>query len=169
MAKPLERDASSGKFTETQPVTTSAGSGDAGKLIQLDGSGKLDASAMPPGFGVSTYVANASGAISAGDAVYVNASSLIARASAAVSGNPAIGFVLLGATNGTPATMYRSGDNTAVTGLTPGARYYLSDSTPGAITATPVTGADKLSQYVGTALSATALAWNPDDATMLKA
>lgn len=167
MAKPLERDATSGKFTETQPVVTSAGAGDAGKLAQLDSSGKFDASAMPVGFGVSTFVANASGNLAAGDAVYVNASSLIARASAATSGNPTIGFVLLSATSGASATMYRSGDNTAVTGLTPGSRYYLSDSTPGGITATPVTGSGKLSQYVGNALSATSLAWNPDDATLL--
>lgn len=167
MAKPIERDATSGKFTETQPVTTSAGTADAGKLVQLDGSGHLDASVVPAGFGVSAYVANASGNLSAGDAVYVNSSSLIARASAATSGNGAIGFVLVAVTSGSPATMYRSGDNTAVTGLTPGSRYYLSDTTPGGITAVPVTGSGKLSQYVGNAMSATVLAWNPDDSTLL--
>lgn len=167
MAKPIERDATSGKFTETQPVTTSAGTADAGKLVQLDGSGHLDASVVPAGFGVSAYVANASGNLSAGDAVYVNSSSLIARASAATSGNATIGFILVAVTSGQPATMYRSGDNTAVTGLTAGSRYYLSDTTPGGITSVPVTGSGKMSQYVGTALSATALGWNPDDPTVL--
>lgn len=167
MAKPLERDASTGRLKEVQPVVTSAGAGDAGKMVQLDSAGRLDATVMPVGIGADTYVANASGNLSAGDAVYITSGGLIARASAATSGNQAMGFVLVAATSGNSATMLFEGRNTALSGLTPGVRYYLSDSTPGAVTATPVSGSGKLHQLLGQAVSSTSLDWEREDGVLL--
>lgn len=169
MSKYLERNATSGQVTEVQPITISAGAGDATKVPQTDATGRLDSSLMPVGITPDVFTSTASGALSAGDAVYLTSGSLIARASAAVAGNPAIGFVLAASLAAAAATIYFEGRNTAVTGLTPGARYYLSDSTPGGLTTTPVTGAGKLHQYVGTAITATSLSWEPDDAIVLAA
>jgi hypothetical protein len=166
-SKYLYRDSTSGQVQEAQPITTSAGAGDASKLAQTDSSGRFDASLMPVGITPDIFNANASGALSAGDMVYVTSGGLIARASAAAAGNPAIGFTLLAVTTGNPAVAYFEGRNTAVTGLTVGSRYYLDAATPGAITATPVTGTGKLHQYVGTAISTTSLSFEADDAIVL--
>lgn len=169
MAKFLERSSTSGQVAEVQPITVSGGAGDAAKVAQTDSAGRLDASLMPVGIGADTFTSTASGALSAGDAVYVTSGSLIARASAAVAGNQAIGFVLVASAPSAAATIYFEGRNTGVTGLTAGSRYYLSDATPGGITLTPVTGAGKLHQYVGNAITSTSLAWEAEDAVVLAA
>lgn len=167
MAKYLNRDATSGLVTEVQPVITSAGAGDASKVAQLDAAGRWDPSLMPVGIVADTFTSTASGALSAGDAVYLTAGGLIARASAAAAGNGADGFVLVASLNGAAATIYFEGRDTGVTGLTVGSRYYLSDSTPGGITTTPVSGTGKLHQYVGKAITTTSLAWEADDPILL--
>lgn len=159
-SKYLYRDSTSGFVQEAQPITTSAGAGDASKVAQTDSSGRFDQSLMPVGVVPDVYNANASGAITAGDLCYVTAGGLIARASAAVAGNPSIGFSLTSVTTGNPAVLYFSGRDTAVSGLTVGSRYYLSDSTPGGITLTSVTGSGKLHQYVGTAITTTSLIYD---------
>jgi hypothetical protein len=158
-SKYLYRDSTSGQVQEGQPQTVSAGAGSANLLFQLNSSGTIDPSFMPPGIVPDTFNANASGSISVGDMVYVTAGGLIARASAAAAGNPAMGYSLTAVTTGNPAVMYMDGRITVLSGLTVGARYYLSASTPGGITATPVSGAGatSLHQYVGTAVSATTL------------
>lgn len=167
-SKYLYRDSTSGQASEAQPITTSAGAGDANKIAQTDSAGRFDQSLMPVGVTPDVVVSTASGALSGGDLVYVTSGGLISRASAAVAGNMAIGFVLVASLTGAAATAFFSGRNTAVTGLTVGARYYLSDTTPGAITSTPVTGSGKLHQYVGTAVSATSLAFDRiSDAVLL--
>ena len=40
-----------GVLTELEATTTSAGAGDAGEIVALDSSGKLDSTLMPAGFG----------------------------------------------------------------------------------------------------------------------
>lgn len=169
MAKFLERNSTSGQVTEVQPINTSAGAGDAGKMIQLDAAGLINANMMPVGIVADTFTSTASGALSAGDMVYLTSGSLIARASAAAAGNPAIGFVLVASSNGAAATIYFEGRNTGVSALTPGTRYYLSDATPGGLISTPAVGAGKLHQYVGTAITATSLAFESDRAILLAA
>lgn len=165
--KYIKRDSSTGRQAEVEGLIASAGAGDAGKIPATDSSGRLDSSFMPVGVVADTFTSTASGALSAGDAAYVTSGGLIARASAAVSGNQADGFVLVASAGSAPATIYFEGRNTAVTGLTVGSRYYLDATTPGAITATPVTGTGKLHQYVGKAIATTSLTWEPDDATLL--
>ncbi len=51
-------------------TTTSAGASSTGKLVALDGAGRLDATVMPVGFGADTGTLQASEALSAGD--YIN-------------------------------------------------------------------------------------------------
>lgn len=55
---------------------------------------------------------------------------------------------------------------TGLTGLTIGADYYLSE-TAGAITSTPPSTVGNLVQYIGKALSATTLLYDPDRGTLL--
>jgi len=167
MAKYLERNTTSGQVTEITGLVTSAGGADAGKIAQLDGAGRFDTSLMPVGLGADTFTSTASGALSAGDLVYITGTGLIARASGAAAGNAAHGFVLAASATSAAATMYFEGRNTAVTALTPGTRYYLADATAGALTATPVSGAGKLHQFVGRAVTATSLDFEADDAILL--
>lgn len=168
MAKYLERSAATGRVTEVQPVTVSAGAGDASKIVQLGADGTLDASVMPAGIAADSVTALSNGTITARDLVYVETAGTIARASAAAAASAAMGWATTGVATGVSVTMQVEGKITGLSGLTPGARYYLSE-TPGAITLTPVTGAGKIHQYVGRALSATVLDFEPDDPIVLAA
>lgn len=57
--------------TVVNSTTTSSGSGDSGKLPALDASGKLDSSMMPVGIGADVKILPATEALSAGDFVNV--------------------------------------------------------------------------------------------------
>lgn len=157
MAKFLKIDAG-GRVAEESGVTTSAGSGDVGKLPQLDAAGKLDASLMPAGIGIDTVAATASEALAAGDFVNLHdvggvLNARKADASAANAGKAANGYVLAGVANAAVATVYFEGRNSALTGLTVAAEYWLSGSVPGGVTTTPPTTAGHLMQRLGRALS----------------
>lgn len=165
MANYLARIA--GRITEVAGLVTSAGAGDAGKIVQTDSSGRIDPTLMPVGITPDLLTSTAAGALATGDFAYVTSAGTIARASAATSGNDATGFVLAASANSQPATLYFEGRNTGLTGLTVGARYYLSDSTPGGVTSTPVAGAGKVHQFLGYAVSATTIAFEPADGIVL--
>lgn len=138
--------------------TTSAGAGDSGKLPALDASGKLDTSFMPTGVAADTAAIATSETLAAGNLVNVwdNAgAAAVRKADASSAGKEAHGFVLAAFTHPTTATVYFEGNNSAVTGLTPG-RQYLS-TTPGLTTTTPPSGSGNLVQIVGTATAATNL------------
>lgn len=153
----------SGFPQEEAAIQSSAGAGDAGKIPALDGSGKLDTSMMPVGIGADTATIVAHENLSAGDFVNVFDSSgtLKARkADASAIGTKADGFVLSAVTSGQNATVYFEGQNTAVTGLTKGVDYFLSDTTPGGVVvaASIPTTTNHIVQCVGKALSATTIA-----------
>lgn len=140
----------------------SAGAGDAGKLPALDGSGRLDSSVMPVGIGADTAVITASEALAAGN--YVNIWSNggvfnVRKADATVAGKHAHGFVLAAVSNGAAATVYMAGQNTAVTGQTPGDVFLQTTAGNGAATAP--TGSGNVVQNIGVALSATAVEFKP--------
>lgn len=123
----------------------------------------------PAGAGTDpSLVALAAEDLAAGDFCYTNAASEIALADASSTGNQCTGYVKVGAPAGTPATFYWSGLNSAVTGLTPGVRYYLSDVVAGAVTDVPVRGVDKFDQYLGRAVTASSFLFEPDDLVRLK-
>jgi hypothetical protein len=60
-----------GLFTQVQALVTSAGAGDAGKIVATDAAGKLDASLMPTGVGADTASIVSSENLAAGDLVNV--------------------------------------------------------------------------------------------------
>lgn len=152
----------SGRISEVIATVVSAGAADDGKIVALDATGKLDNSVMPVGIGADTKTVPASENLAAGELVNLwdDAGTLKARkADASASGKEADVFVLAAVTSGNNATVYFGGTNNQLSGLTAGSRYYLSATTPGAVTATPPTGSGVVSQYVGKATSATELSF----------
>lgn len=147
----------SGKLKETTPITSSAGAGDASKIPQTDGSGRLDSSLMPVGFGSETKTITASENLAAGDLVNIHNSTglKVRKADASSPSKPAHGFVLASVTSGASATVYYGNLNTQLSGLTIGDELFLSASTPGAVTATPPSTAGHIVQRVGVATGTT--------------
>lgn len=91
------------------------------------------------------------------------------KADATDNTRPAAAFIAADALTGQDVTVYFGGNVlTGLSGLTPGAVLYLSE-TAGGITATPVSGAGKLSQEVGRALSATSMIFEPQASVELAA
>ncbi len=154
-----------GKLKEKASNQSSAGAADAGKIVALDSSGLIDVSMMPTGIAAETIVAASSENLVAGNFVnlYDNAGTVnVRKADATTIAKPAHGFVLASVTSPANATVYLiSNKNTAVTGLTVGADYWLS-TTPGGVTATAPSAAGNLVQRLGIATSATLLPFISD-------
>lgn len=159
-----------GRLQEQQATVVSTGAADDGKLVALDPSGRLDASVLPVGVGADTATIQASEALAAGDFVNIHVvagSPRVRKADASTAGKEAHGFVLSAVAAGANATVYFEGQNTQVTGKTPGARQYLSATTPGATTETPPSGSGNVVQLVGVAVSATAISTEIEDGVIL--
>lgn len=144
--------------TEVEATVVSTGAADAGKAVATGADGRLDASVMPAGIGADTKVYPASELIAPGDFVNIHdnagtASVRKADASAAAAGKMAHGFVPAGAALGADATVYFEGPNSALSGLTPGATYVLSHTTPGGVVvrASGTTTAGHILQVLGVA------------------
>ena len=147
-----------GVITEVFGVQTSAGAGNAGDIVALDDTGRIDNSMMPIGIGADTAVINASEGLAAGDWVNVwndASTAKVRKADAATAGKEANGFVLAAVTSGNPATVYFEGTNTQVTGQTPGPVYL--QTTAGAGGTTIPSAAGNVVQQVGVAVGATAV------------
>jgi hypothetical protein len=146
-----------GQLAEVEATVSSTGATEAGKIVALDGGGKLDNSVLPSGIGATVKVAATTENLSAGNLVnlFNDGGTIKARKADASNGRRAIGFVITNSTSPNNATVYLDGTITGLTGLTPGAAYYLSGSTAGAATATAPTTATYISQEIGIALSAT--------------
>jgi hypothetical protein len=146
-----------GQLAEVEATVSSTGATEAGKIVALDGSGKLDVSTLPSGIGATTKVAATTENLSAGNLVnlFNDSGTIKARKADASNGRRAMGFVLTGVTSPNNATVYLDGTITGLTGLTPGAAYYLSGATAGAASATAPSTAGYISQEIGIALSAT--------------
>lgn len=156
MAAPKYLALSNGRPTENYAVET-GGVGNAERVVALTAAGTLDPSVFPAGVGTDMLVVPASEALAAGNLVnlWVNAGVESARkADGSTTGKAADGFVLSAFASGASATIYRSGQNTAVTGLTIGDAW-LSATTPGGVQAAPPTGSGQTVQKVGKAITAT--------------
>ncbi|ADU99456.1 hypothetical protein [Alicycliphilus denitrificans] len=153
----------SGKTKQMEAKAASAGAGDAGKIPALGPDGKLDMSMMPAGIGADTQIIPASEALSAGNFVNIwsDAGAAKVRLADNSNGRPADGYVLDAVSSAADATVYPlDGTNSELTGLAPGAEYWLG--TAGGVTNTPLDetdagNANKISQYLGKAKSATEL------------
>ncbi len=141
-------------------TATSAGAADAAKIVQLDGSGRIDLSALPVGVGADTAIIMTSEAVVAGDLVNIwnSTGAKVRKADPAAAGKEAHGFVLTAAASGAAATVYFEGTNTAMTGLTPGPQWL--GPTAGKASAAAPTAAGSVVQRVGFAVSATAMNFN---------
>ena len=146
-----------GVLTEIFGVQTSAGAANAGDLVSLDNSGRIDNSMMPVGIGADTSTISASETLAAGDWVNVwnNSGAKVRKADATTAGKEAHGFVLAAVTSGNPATVYFEGTNTQVTGQTPGPVYLQTTAGTGGATIPSASG--NVVQSIGVAVSATAV------------
>jgi hypothetical protein len=146
-----------GTLTEKQATVVSTGASDAGKIVALDPTGKLDNSLLPVGVGADTKILPASENLVAGDFVNVwndSGTVKVRKADATTVGKEANGFVLSAASAGTNATVYFEGTNNQLSGLTGGTTYFLS-TTAGGVTSTAPSGSGNIVQKVGKALSTT--------------
>lgn len=148
-------------------TTSSAGAGDAAKIVQLDGTGRIDNTMMPVGIGVDVATIAAGENLAAGDFVniYNDSGAKARKADATTSGKEAHGFVLAAVTSGNNATVYFEGTNTGVTGLTPGV-VFLS-ATAGVATGTAPSSSGNVVQRLGVAVSATAVNFEPHPPVVL--
>lgn len=155
--KVLVLDPTTNFAKELTPNTTSAGAGDAGKVIALNSAGVLDSTLFPPGIGQQsmTFPATENIAASAAVNIFVNSGTWSMRnANATDATKPAHGFVTAAVTSGATGTVYFDGQLlSGLSGLTPGNAYL--GTTAGQITSTAPSGAGNLVQSVGFAVSAT--------------
>ena len=161
----LFRDPTTGKVTEDRATEVSTGTSEAGDIVALDSTGKLDPSLFPAGFGEDLAVLEASEAISAGSYVNVFDDAGVEKirlADSTVAGREAHAFVRTAIAANATGTIYFEGANDALTGLTIGSRYYLT-SAGGVTTTVPSAPTDVFSQLVGVAISATAINTDIDD------
>ena len=179
-----------GRIKMIATIATSAGSGDAEKIPSTNGSGvldptllnaattgnskvlmtksdgTLDPSVMPTGIGPDTATIEASESLAAGDLVNVwndSGTEKVRKADATSEGKEVSGFVLSGVSSGASALVYLEGRITGLSGKTPGARQYLSASSPGAMTETAPSSAGNVVQFVGVAISATVVSFEASD------
>lgn len=145
----------SGVFTEVFGVQTSAGAANAGDIVALDDTGRLDNSLMPVGIGADTKSITTSEALAAGDWVNIwNSTGAKARkADATTAGKETHGFVLAAFSSGADALVYFEGTNTQVTGQTPGPVFLQTTAGTGGSTIPSAAG--NVVQRIGVALSAT--------------
>lgn len=128
------------------------------KLYVWDGTAWDDQTIAQSANSVENYYV-ADEALDARDVVYISAADNVSKASAAGGGaaSRAIGLVTATVADTDPALVRSEGIMDGFTGLTAGARYYLSAATAGEITATLPTGTGNTIVQVGYAKSATAL------------
>lgn len=118
---------------------------------------------------VLTIPATAGENLSAGDAVYLASTSgqaFKATASGTLEQAVVVGFAQANATTSGTVSLVVAG-NLTTAGLTPGEIYYLSPTTPGAITTTAPSTATQFLVRVGEAVTATSLAIRIDSPIQL--
>lgn len=159
----IQFDTTQGIFREVEATTASSGSSDAGKIVGLNASGKIDMTMLPAGVGAEARTVVAGENLSAGQLVniYNDSDTVKARKADASNGRVAHGYVIESVAAGAQVTVYLDGTITGLTGLTPGATYFLSSSTPGGVGQAPPTVSGYYAQAVGYAVSATELVFKP--------
>lgn len=143
---------SSGPSQVLTAAVASSGPGD-DRIVAFDPTtGKVHPSALP-GAGDNVTSMPTSENFSAG--VFVNvydaSGTVTARLADAANGRDANGFVLSATTSGQNANVYSLGENSSLSGLTGGSRYYLG--TAGGVTPTPTQSSGYIVQELGKAFS----------------
>jgi hypothetical protein len=148
-----------GVLTEREAAASSAGAGDAGEIVALNGSGKIDSTMLD--IGDEDYTMTAGEAISAGDLISIieDTGAKVVKADATNgTARRAMGYAPSSIADAADGTVrLGNGVITGLSGLTIGARYYLS-KTAGDVTddVSSFSGGDII-QPVGYAKSATEL------------
>lgn len=157
------------KWQQVVPILTSSGAPDSGKMAQTGANGKFHLSLMADGVVPDQKTGVSNGAITLNDLCYIETAGTIARATAASAGpHEAMGFATSTVITGVSVTIQDQGIMSGFTGLTPGARYFLSDVTPGGVLIDPgPVGAGKIAQFIGYAMSATEINFEPDQPVWL--
>jgi hypothetical protein len=123
-----------------------------GTIYQLTPTGQASSTSVQ---GATVYTCPSGLAV--GDAVQITGADAVDEADASVPADrPVIGFVQAKPT-ATTCILHYYGDLGVFSGLTVGATYYLSDTTPGAITTTAPTTVGSIVQEVGFARNSTTL------------
>ena len=146
-----------GRHQEENAIGSSAGAGDASKIIKTDSGGKLDPSFLPAGIAQDVRIITASENLGAGAFVNIHNSGglRVRNADATAAGKEAMGYVLAAVLSGAAAVVYSMDYvNNQLSGRTIGAAQYLA-TTPGAVTETPPSGSGNVVQFLGYAYSAT--------------
>lgn len=153
-------------IVEVEGTVVSTGVAEAGDVIALDATGKIDNSLLPTGIGADTKTLVSSENLSAGDFVNVfndGGTEKARKADATTAGKEVDGFVLAAVTAPANATVYFEGLNDQLTGLTRGAKQFLS-TTAGGRTETAPTTTGNVYQYLGRAVSDTEIAFEHGEA-----
>lgn len=156
-----------GGFSEVE-ATATGGAGKANMIPALDLSGRLDSTMMPTGVGAETSSIVAFGDLAAGDLVNVfndSGTAKVRKADASSATAPANGFVLSAVTAGNNATVYWSGLNSSVTGLTVGDHFL--HTTPGQSNHVAPSGTGQIVQKIGRAVASNILYFEPQTPILL--
>jgi hypothetical protein len=145
--------------TYVTAIATSAGVGDANKIVATGSDGKLDPTLFPTGIGTDSEVILASEAILPGEFVnvYDAAGTRKVRKADASNGRVASGFSLTNIALNASGTIYFGGANNQRTGLTIDSTYFLSATTPGAVTTTPPSASGQIIQELGRSVATTTI------------
>lgn len=114
------------------------------------------------GGGSNTFNASCTPAESIGDAVYVSGPGMVAQARANTILTTYVVGIIIAKPSATTCTVQVSDTFGIYSGLTPGVTYFLSDTTPGAITATAPTTTGTLVERVGVAIDSSTIVIMPD-------
>jgi len=138
-------------------VTTSSGAGDTGKVVALDGSGKIDNTMMPTGVGADTATITASEALSAGDLVNIhNSTGAKVRKADATTAGKEAHGFVLSSVSNGASATVYFEGSNTSVTSLTPGVYYLS-TTAGGVTATAPSSSGNVVQRVGFATSSTAL------------
>lgn len=153
---------SSGRPQEVVSVNSSAGAGDANKIVALNSSGQIDSTMLPE---IPTFTVTASETLAAGDLINLwndTGTLKMRKADNTSTAKRADGYIESAVTSGNPGTPTVGGGLVSgLSGLTIAADYYLG--TNGGVTTTPPTATGTIVQYVGRGKSATELVFVPGD------
>lgn len=148
-----------GKFASKSATDSSAGAGDAGEIVCLNGAGKIDATMLDQ---TPSQTFTADEECAAGKFVNIfddGGTVKIRLADNSSSGKMAHGYVPATiAADASGAVILGEGINSGLSGLTEGARYFLG--TAGGVTTTAPTSTNTIVQELGYAISETEIAVN---------
>jgi len=151
-----------GKRKLNEAADASAGAANAGDIVALNAAGQIDPSMLPT---TGTKSIEVGEAVSAGDfiEIYDDGGTTKVRPADNSNGREANGYVLAAGTVASNVNVYFDGGNSSLSGMTPGARQYLS--TAGDVTETPLDPATQtgIHQFLGVASSATELCVQIED------